>query len=47
MLRFDTYMINLYESLPDLEEYIHDRGLEQYFDYKTDANGLDKIVRKS
>lgn len=47
MLRFDTYMINLYESLPDLEEYIHDRGLEQYFDCKTDANWLEKIIRKS
>ena len=46
-MRFDTYMINLYESFPALEEYIHDRGLEQYFDYQTDANWLDKIVRKS
>jgi hypothetical protein len=46
-MRFDNYMISLYESIPEFREYIHDRGLEQYFDYKTDANWLDKIVRKS
>ena len=45
-MRFDNYMISLYESIPAFREYIHDRGLEQYFDYKVDANWLDKLVTK-